>query len=84
MKFPIDPRNWDTKTKTAETRLAACLNTVVPAEVSKATLALAEGLGDIHLEEDPTGREPSYSRSVMIIFQRCSLLILEVQRSAKV
>ena len=65
--FPTDPRNWDTKTKTAETRLAAHLNTAVPAEVMKATLALAEGIGDIQLE-DHGGREPSYSRSVKIIF----------------
>ena len=68
--FPTDPKNWDAKTKTAETRIAACLNTAVPAEVMKATLALAEGIGDIHLE-DHGGREPSYSRSAMIIFQRC-------------
>ena len=66
-KFPKRPAEWTAATITTEAKLAAALTSAVPAEIMQTAVAISQGLGEIHLQDD-TEDMTDYPMSLIILF----------------
>ena len=65
--MPKRPPGWKQMTVATETRLAAALANAVSNEIMQTAVAVSQGFGDIHLQDEGAGLM-EYSMSLIILY----------------
>ena len=65
--MPKSPSTWTPTTVATEARLAAALTNAVSNEIMQTAVAISQGFGDIHLQDEGAGLM-EYSMSLIILY----------------
>ena len=66
--IPKRPGEWTASTVAIEAKLSASLTSAVSNEIMQTAVAISQGFGDIHLQDDLESMTTDYHMSLIILF----------------